>query len=416
MRSFGLAALGVLFLIALVGWWISPFSAPPRHPLDLSIPRQLIAQGRFQQARDLLVAFQPPDPRDPDGEAAFLLGVCEHELGRPEKSLELWSMVPSRSPRADQANLARAQTLVSEYGRFAEAESLLQKAANGDGDAATQARHALSQLYFYEGRLSELREWIEAGWNRLPDRVSELRDHWRTDHVNPDPEAIHEAVEPASQKAPDDDRVWLAQAYLNTLEGNFDKANRLLNKCLTRRPEDRAVWEAILRNARRAADLTQIETALKHLKPGSHEALEARAWVAEQQGDWERASTFLQQALQNGPADPEIVGRLVALQQRLGHKTDALRNQLREIQQADVAYRDLIDSDHPEANATELSRLAERLGRNFEALGWTTLALERDPADRELIRRLQRIETKTPRSDQGGPGREPNVDATGKLD
>ncbi len=103
---------------------------------------------------------------------------------------------------------------------------------------------------------------------------------------------------------------------------------------------------------------------------------------------------MLRQILDLGPADPEILGRLVALEQRLGHDedADALRTRLRQVQQDDVQYRDLIEPEDATKDFEELARLAERLGRRFEALGWTTLALERKPGDRELLGRLQGLE------------------------
>src|SRR5205085_1616882 len=72
-----------------------------------------------------------------------------------------------------------------------------------------------------------------------------------------------------------------------------------------------------------------------------------------------------------------------------------LRRRKAEFDRATDAYRTLLDDHVPTGNYDELGRLAETLGRWFEARGWWTL-VGRDPARadeaRAALARLDRAE------------------------
>jgi predicted Zn-dependent protease len=73
-----------------------------------------------------------------------------------------------------------------------------------------------------------------------------LRDHIAVDFESLAVDAFRILLGRASQQAPEDDRVWLAWANLAIQTGQFAGARRRLDDCLGRRPEDPAVWQAVL--------------------------------------------------------------------------------------------------------------------------------------------------------------------------
>src|SRR5262249_26343308 len=151
-------------------------------------------------------------------------------------ALAAWSRVAPRSTWATQAGLARARTLVGDLGRFRDAEAILEGLLRQGGPARDEVRHTLSELYFWEGRRDAVRRLIEQAGTGAADPVIDLRNHWRVDSSVTLIEQVRREVEQAAQRAPDDDRVWLAMAALAIQIGRFDEAAPWLDRCVTRRP------------------------------------------------------------------------------------------------------------------------------------------------------------------------------------
>ena len=88
------------------------------------------------------------------------------------------------------------------------AETVFQSAAQGSGPIAMQARWALAELLLWEGRLDEMRRLLrEIGASgRSRDRVAALREHWRLDSVIVAAEEVQPVLDQAARTAPDDDR------------------------------------------------------------------------------------------------------------------------------------------------------------------------------------------------------------------
>src|SRR5207245_369158 len=136
VRAFGWAvAVGVGLLLA--AWGTAVVVASWRYQSGLERVRRLVASGRFAEARPWLAAWATGAADA--AEVAYFLGVCEHAAGRPAASLEAWERVPLASPFGVRAALARAQTLVGDFGRFAAAEPLLESARRGTGPEARVA-------------------------------------------------------------------------------------------------------------------------------------------------------------------------------------------------------------------------------------------------------------------------------------
>ena len=184
--------------------------------------------------------------------------MCEERLGRHEAAAAAWSRVPLKSRLGASAAIARARTLVNDLGRFADAEPVLTAAMAQFGARAVDFRYALNELLYWEGRHDEMRRLLEDGWNASADKAGDLQDLWLIDSAVVMIDPIRAAVERAAARAPDDDRVWLAQANLALLSGRLPEARRWLDDCWKRRPDDPVVWRARLRWARSAEASTRL--------------------------------------------------------------------------------------------------------------------------------------------------------------
>jgi thioredoxin-like negative regulator of GroEL len=382
--------LGALGLLAL-SWGIAWAVAEGRDRAELERATGEIAAGQFGAARRRLARLSARRPgRD---EVEFPLGYCEAAEGDLDAALAAWARVPARSPLAARAALFRAQVLVDGRSQFAAAEPLLEVAARAPGPVAEEARRRLARLYQVQGRTDDLRRLLRAGWDRATDRAAVLQDLWLLDAGTPSVEAIRADLERAARQAPDDDRVWLGRGNLATLTGRLDEAAGWLDACLRRRPEDPAVWRARLDWARAAGRVEEAARASGHLpadRLAPEEALSLRAWFAAHRGDAEAERADLERLIAADPGDTAALERLASLAIAAGRADRAadFRRRKAGVDRALARYRALLAHPEPAPDPEELARLAEALGRWFEARGWWTLAAGRAPAARAALERL----------------------------
>ncbi len=268
-------------------------------------------------------------------------------------------------------------------GRFSEAEDLAP--AFDDPKLAAEARQTCAFILKVEGRAGEARRIIEGGWRDSPNPVASLREIWRLDHQPLDVELSRGELTRAGAKAPDDDRVWLGRANLAVWEGRFDEAARWLERCLRRRPEDPAVWRACLRCARAADDPVAVWRALEHLTTADLEPADlpaVRAWLAFRAGRPDLERPALEERVNLRPEDLTSYDRLAAL---CANTPDAIRwrDARAEAIRAAGRVRELLEGDDLAVHASELARLAERLGRRFDARCWWTLHARENPRSSE---------------------------------
>jgi tetratricopeptide (TPR) repeat protein len=377
MRAIRIALVLIVSGIAVAAVWVIVRGVEERRcralleqaKADMSLGRYGKARGRLT---DLLKRRPGWD------EALYNLGVCEQSRDRTETALTAFERVPSSSLWAGWSEVRRSR-LEMNRGRFAQSENLLIHASAIPGSHVAEARWGLVLLLRQQGRFNEARRWLEAGFDMMSSSVETLQRLYKLD-VDPFPiEGVQRVLDRASKQSPDDDRLWLARAHLAIRFGNFAEAQSWLGRCLKRRPEDPAVWRMKLEWALAAGDADEARRTLPHL-PAAHESEESmlalRAWFAARQKDPEAERRALQHVIDLNPADAAAIERLAALEHEGGRAEEAarLRQSLPAIDRQRKEYIRLLSSASPESHAAELARLAEQLGRRFDAARWSAIA------------------------------------------
>jgi tetratricopeptide (TPR) repeat protein len=299
--------------------------------------------------------------------------------------------------------LARARTLVGDQGRFSEGEDVLQGLLQIKADAAQQdeVRHTLAELLFWQGRRDEVRRLIEIGFRSATDPIGEIVNHWRAENAVVLVEIVRGEVENAAKLAPEDDRVWLAQARLAMQDGRYEEAAKTLDRCLKARPEDPAIWRTLLDLARSQEDVAAVRKAVSHLAADrltEDERTELSVWLAASRRDTKTEFKLLEQWVAIASGETRALDRLATIAWDSGQqdKARAYRRRKSEIDAAKDRYRYLIDGKITPPLFAEMGTLSETLGRRFEALGWWTLRQAFAPSNTVAHDALARLKALPP--------------------
>jgi enediyne biosynthesis protein E4 len=373
-----------------------------RYRSALTEIRGQIQAGRHGvAARNLagILAWEPGSD-----ETAYLLGVCENSLGRTQAASEVWARVPAGSRFGVLAVLGRAALQV-DGGRFADAEHLINQTLRDSRINGFDLRRFLAPLFWHEGRLEEARRMVETNWDVLnragrggsDQAIEVVRLHIVLSLGMSSIEALNTFLERAARLAPEDDRVWLGKANLAIRQGAFDEASRWIDSCLRRRAEDPPVWRARLEWAVATGRVAEAREASAHLPAEESTPAEVdklRAWAAARRGDAQLERRALELLIASDPADGAALERLaeLAIQQDQPTRAAELRRTKTELDQLSSQYRELFLRDQLIRDATEMARLAERLGRLFEAKVFLSVAVAAEPARDDLQRALARLQ------------------------
>jgi enediyne biosynthesis protein E4 len=325
-----------------------------------------------------------------DGEVFILLGESELARGRnepPERRAEAraaakaglaaLAKVPKASPYFGRACLLRATHLIN-TGRYTPAEETLMTAL---ADPAVAPRHdlerALNRLYRFQGRFDLVREIIRGSWSRSPTPAGDLKELWVLDHTPMPVEAWRKSLEAADG---DDDRVWLGKANVEITTGRFDEAGPWLDRCLSRRPDDPAVWQARLDLAVATADEPGFWNAVARLPAGRFgppAVLKLRAWLMALRRNTAAEERELRALVAIEPGDTKALERLSVLMVPLGRvkESEDLHRRKAEIDRAHDKYRKMLfDDSDLSSRAGLLAELTATLGRPFDSQAWSILA------------------------------------------
>jgi enediyne biosynthesis protein E4 len=397
-----LAAIAVGLLWGGWKWW--EFR---RHRKAMAEIEAELEDGRHGTAARKLIALLARQP-DSD-EALYLLGACEMAQGRTEKADKAWARVPPDSQFAPRAILGRMQ-LRAERGRFAETEQIIRDALDDSRIDGSSLPLSLGPVWCLQGRLEETLRLIEASWdvlNQAGEGDSEPAINLVRGHIelrrSPIPvEMVRSSLDQAVQLASNDDRIWLGKANLAIRVGSYEEAARWLDACLRRRPEDDPVWRARLNWAVATNRVAEAREALKHLPVEEFTPAEIprlAAWLAARRGDLAGERRALEQVITVDPADFAALDRLAELAVQEGQPARAaeLHSRKTEIDRLKARYEKLYQRNQPTRDSAEMARLAERLGRGFQAKAFLTVATtvhpDRDDLRRDLARLKQRDAT-----------------------
>ena len=195
---------------------------------------------------------------------------------------------------------------------------------------------------------------------------------------------------------PEDDRVWLARANLAIRTGAYDEAKHWLDACQATRSDDPPVWRARLNWGMATNQVDVVKDAQIHwpdLKSTPAQLHSVNAWLANHRGDFAGERQELEALITVDPSKVTALGRLAELAERDGQPARAAeyRRKQGDVQRLLARSLKLNARKQPFRDAPELARIAEQLGRRFEARAFLTIALSDDPSRDDLRRELQRL-------------------------
>jgi tetratricopeptide (TPR) repeat protein len=363
---------------------------------ELSAAREEVARGHFARAKQRLADLARRWPHD--SAVAYGLGVCERAEGRLEAAMDAWGRVPPGTPEAPQAALERGR-IATKLGRYRPAEeSLVQAWTASDSQIRAQAYEQLGWLLQIEGRHRDVRRLIE----RAGDLSAwALRTFWLLDVEPVTVESVRDVLATAAQAAPDDDRVWLAQANLALRLGQIELAGKYLDRCEQAAPADTAVAHARLDWALAAGRDGTARGAIARLlnedvTPAEVAAL--RAWFARRAHDRETERRALEALLQADPASGEALERLSELAFQSGHpqEMELHRRRKAELDRIRDHYHRFVKNGDPATQCGDAARWAEQLGRRYEAQGWARWRMRNVPSDADAQAILDRLARQPP--------------------
>jgi tetratricopeptide (TPR) repeat protein len=396
----GLSLGVVLGLALLTAIAASKFQAR-RFRTELEQARQRMATGRLSLARKSLADLAERWPRN--GEVLVLLGQCEEALGRPDRALAAWALVPPRDSNFVRAADSQGSLLI-DLGRYAPAESLLLNALATAPDAGRYPLlRTIARLFRLEGRYVEVSDVLVAAWGRAPDPGAVLQELWQNDTEPVPVDAWKRLLDAAARN---DDRVWLGQARHAVLTGRFGDAEKWLGSCMDRRPDDPTVWRACLDLAVATDDGPRFWKAVERISAEGlppWEIAARRSWLAAQSGDPRAELRELTRSVELRPDHSRALERLAVLAQESGDLKEAqrLRRRKAEIDRAkDDVHKLIVRKIDLRSHARDLARISAVLGRQFDEQAWSLVAATSSA--------LPQPSPGT--SSTGPPGADPNVE------
>jgi tetratricopeptide (TPR) repeat protein len=324
---------------------------------------------------------------DPNGGLIYLLGSCELARGRNQAAAEAWARVAPGSAFYEKAIRGRMR-LLHDSGQLAAAERLVIDAANDPRNDKTSVMALLVPTYREQGRLDESERLIEARWNHLNGRgegmlepaVKLVRLHVEISEKPISVENTRAILEQAAKLAPDDDRVWLGRANLAIRTEDYNEAKRWLDACQRQRPDDVPIWRARLDWGIATNRADAVQEALTHLPVTELNPAQRHrwnAWLAVHRKDAVAERQELESLVAVDPSAAPALDRLAALATKDGQPGRAaeLQGKRAEVDRLRTRYLKLHERTQPIRDAAELARLAEQLGRRFEARGFLTIAI-----------------------------------------
>jgi tetratricopeptide (TPR) repeat protein len=396
-----LAIACALVCAAVFIWAAGAWSSVQTYRKAMSEVRLQMSSGRFATAASNLAKVLDLYPRS--DEAAYLLGVCEQQRGDVRKAAAAWARVEPGSPSSEQALTSRALSLFKR-GQLGAIEELVDELCRDARNERTGVRALLIPSFRQTGRVDDAKRLVEDRWQHLAETgqgakdlaIRMVRMHVELTDKPPAIESLRAFNDQASRQAPNDDRVWLGHADLAIRAGNLDEANRWIDACLKSRPNDVPVWQSRLKWAMATNRVEEVRGALEHLPASASSQAQVHriaAWLGSRQGDFAVERAELERLIDVDPADLPALTRLLELAKKDGQASRAAEflKKKAEVIRLEARYAQLHERKQPVRHAVEMARLAEKLGRTFEARAFLTLAVGENPDRADLQQDLERL-------------------------
>jgi tetratricopeptide (TPR) repeat protein len=361
-----------------------------------------MAKGRYAAASRNIEALLGRKA-DVNGWLLYQLGFCELARGHLEATEKAWASIAPGTEFAERAILGRTLLLRNE-GKIAEAERLVIQAASDPRNNRTSLMVGLVPIMIDLGRHAEATELIEDRWEELnalgqgalDPAIKLLLQHVEVTTAEAATDVVRTVLDEAAKLVADDDRVWLGRANLAIRTGDMNDADRWLRECEKKRPDDRAVWRARLKWAMATDRIDAVERAIAHLPEIASRSADRHrtsAWLAGRRGDFANERAELELLVAAVPGDLSALDRLIDLHKKqsqpaLAAEVIRKRNAARELL---GRYMMLHGRNQPIRDAEELARIAARLGREFEARGFLTIAVFQEPGRADLREGLRKF-------------------------
>jgi tetratricopeptide (TPR) repeat protein len=364
------------------------------------LARSAIDRGEYAAALDRLESLAASRYGwigSDDGALLYWLGQCRLRAGRRAEALLVFDRVPDRGEYGARAAAAAAEGLLGQ-GRWRAAEERLERALAAGPPGLEDVCYRLDQLYRMQARFADAARLLREGCASARDPVRVLRALWRTDRGTPPYDTIIKALDVGARLNPQEDRVWLGRARVATQTGRLEEADTWLKRCAAVRA-DEPVRRASLEWARAADRPETAGLALRAIgrdRLSPLERLAWRAWLAQRDGDAQGERRALEASLELEPRDPVVLDRLATLAIAAGDSERAAAWRKAKVQvdrDLDIYNQQMISSDPVNGAAARLAlaRLAEAIGRRFDARVWTELALRAEPGNSEARAALARL-------------------------
>ena len=308
------------------------------------------------------------------------------------------------------AVLAFAQTAIP-LGRVSETERTVVAALGQRSAERPELRRVALIIIGQQGRIDDARRLIESLWQSdapgpgtdIADRLAMLHEHvgldfqpfpleWNLGQLQRDMTSVFEQDRRA---------LALARAYLATRTGDFEQAKTGLVSLLDRWRDDPEIWKAWLDWAVAADRPEQAREALDHLPARMFDGsglLELRAWFGRKRQDFAGERRWLEQLVAIEPARSSALSRLFELTQQAGdgHRAAEILRSKDQIDAVIDRYGRLYREDRYADHLEELARLADTLGRRFEARSFWELLQIQQPSHQAARDALDRLRSPSP--------------------
>lgn len=287
MRLAGIvAAVACAAVLTIAGgyyWFVYPSKLLNRANDSVQESRWLSASQDLER----YVWFRPGDSKARMLLAKSLLSLGPH---RSELAVHHLRQIDEHDPLAAEARVREAEALVMALHRAAEAETALRQALKLDPDSIS-ARQGLCRIYWWEGRKTpEFEQWLEEIYQlgNSRQRLSALGQAFWLRYAEYPKNLAYPMMQNFLQGDPQDYGAALGLARTLLDAGRRDEGLRILEDCLTRRPDDFVPRALLTENALDAGDWAR-----------AGELIEAWPESAQVTQYWELRGRYLEQGERN---------------------------------------------------------------------------------------------------------------------